>query len=173
VKISFTVCQDEGTTTCQDARDSGDARRGDSEDRVLLSIRAPKGTKLPFSFKPKGVDVVFTANRSLSKELDLKAVHKASEKWHGYVSDDVPEDQRRGEFALQARLPDEIGSEFKYRPVVGYFTSTGDPFDKVDCGDDPFAENAFDGNVTIQCIDDPDTKRAVRKSLKIPLDSPD
>ncbi len=166
VKIGFRICDDRSADCNPQPMER---RRGESESetRVLIAIRAPKGTGMPQQFKPRKLDVSFSESRSYSKELDAKAIHKGGERWYGYVSGDISGmDATEAKFKLTLGLPKNPGKFFKFRPVVGYVN--GGPADKVLCSDDP-REPFSDGDTDFVCIDDPETNKELRKNIKVEL----
>ena len=167
VKVKFKIC-DDTTTDCNP--EPMEARRGAGGDstHVLLAFRTPKGTKVPKNFKPKGIDIKFSPSGSYSDEMNEKAPRKDSEKWHGYISQDITsEDAEEAKFKLVLGLPNDPGNAFKYRPVVGYVD--GSPESAVTCAED--VQDSFDdGDTIFVCVDDPEDPVELEKSLKIPLD---
>ena len=166
VKIGFRICDDR-TSECNPAPMEMRGPAAD-ETRVLIAVRAPKGTDMPNNFTPKGVDVVFSGSGSYGSELNDKAPRKDEEKWYGYRSEPINEvAETEARFRLKLGLPRDAGKTFKFRPVVGY--QDGPPRDSVTCAEDP-REPFNDGDTEIVCIDDPTKGRQLRKSIEIKLD---
>jgi hypothetical protein len=165
VKVKFTIC-DDIETECNDEPMA--RQRGTNEVHLLIGIRAPKGTDVPKDFSPKGIDVLFSGSESYTAEMNTKAPHKASEKWFGYISEDIDaRPENTAKIKLVLGLPHNPGNSFKYRPVVGYVN--GPPSDTVVCAENVQDSNQVESTDTV-CVDDPGTPEELAKSLKIDLD---
>ena len=164
VRVKFTICDD--VAACEEPMKA--ARRGVDSTHVLMAFRTPKKTDMPKDFQPKGIDITFSGSNSYTAEMNSKAPRKESEKWHGYVSEDIAgESATEAKFRLVLGLPNNPGNTFKYRPVVGY--QDGAPSDTVTCAED--VQDRFDdGDTDFVCVDDPETNPELNKSLKIELD---
>jgi hypothetical protein len=165
VQVRFKIC-DDISANCNPEPMA--RHRGDSETRVLIAIRAPRGTDMPTGFTPKNTEVLFSGSNSYSAEMNAKAFHKDSDKWHGYISEDISgNDKDKAKFKLVLGLPHDPGGSFKFRPAVGYVN--GGQTDTVTCAEDP--RNDFnDGDTEYVCVDDPDTKKELRKNIPVKLD---
>ena len=166
VRVKFKIC-DDLTPECNP--EPTKAQRGESEVRVLIAFRAPKGTDMPKDFAPKDFDVDFTGSSSYTDEMNSKAPGKPEEKWHGYISENIADvEGDEAKFKLILGLPRDAGKTFKYRPVVGYVNGPP-PTDTVTCAENVQDSNEVDGTDTV-CVDDPETPEELQKSLKIELD---
>ena len=165
VRIKFRIC-DDTTTECNP--EPMEARRGTDETKVLIAIRTPKGTDMPKEFAPKGIDITFNGSHSYTDEMNTKAPRKESQKWHGYVSEDITDETAtEAAFKLVMGLPNDAGDSFKFRPAVGFVD--GAPESSVSCAEH-VRDEFDDGDTEFVCVDDPETRKQLRKSLTIKLD---
>lgn len=184
VEIKFTTCEGNDTPDCSDqkaaeeraANEEEIEARGGDEQRVLSGIRTPHGTKLPRTFHAvdgNDPDLTFTRDRSYTDALNLAAPRPNGSIWVGYTStqQDFKTKREAGgigltTFKLVARLSDDIGRQFKFRPVLGL--TEQQPGTPIDCGKGSQVYE-FNDNDTI-CIDAPDSYEETRRSIKVPLD---
>ena len=172
VRIDFSICDDSPSGNCEFPQ--GRRGPGIERDYVLLAFRAPKGTTSPNTFKPKNYDLTFRRSPSYTRQMNQKAPRNANtQKWIGYASDAVPEDyESPAKFKLVFGLPKDPGVRFLYRPAVGYASANPgeERAPRIECGEESvFDVGGQDGNEAL-CVDDPETKRELRKNLKIALD---
>ena len=165
VQIKFKVCRAGDTKTCSDQGD------WDSDNvRLLIGLRAPKGTDVPGSFTPVGSDVGFVSFRPYARQLNELAPKRDGYRYFGWVSDESRTGDAwpaTGRFRLKLGLPNDPGRRFRFRPVVGYqeVGAKGPP--RLDCGPNAYSQEE-DANAT--CVDAPDTPADTRPSIKVPLD---
>ena len=171
VKVKFTICvRDISEDVCVD--EAQPRKRGESQLRHLIAIRAPKGTDVPDKFKTvstskDGVTIRYNHSRQYSNQMRKKAPTPDGTKWYGFISKPLATAPDRAKYKLIMGLPDDPGKKFKYRPVTG-FAGTDPGQDKVNCGQSIFGGEDNGGNAI--CASDPTTRKEVRKSLKIKLD---
>lgn len=139
------------------------------ETRVLVAFKVRKGTPPRRGFSPTDYDLLFSFSESYSRQLNLKAPRRSTQRWFGYVSEPLPDDAPSdANFRVRFRLADRPTGQFNYRPVTGYLD--GEPMSRIGCGRDPFTTKSFGGGATqIRCIDDP-SRDETSRNLPIPLD---
>jgi hypothetical protein len=192
VAISFRTCTGDTPPSCSDSKLSEvqkDAAEREAAKgvpglgfRALIALRTPPGTGVPDQFAAKGEfadpENTFTYNAPYTDALNAAAPRPGGSRYTGYTSPGAftKDGKARGvdsiPFRLVLRLPDEVGSQFKYRPVLG-FTTQDDPTVPLDCGHGSELYDGFDINDPFDittCIDAPDTHEETSHSLKIPLD---
>jgi hypothetical protein len=164
VQVRFKICaEEEGECAVPAPR----AARGDSEARLLMAFRVPKGTRTPNEIVPRSGDGSLVREGSYSTQLTDLAPRRPGYRWFGYISGPLTKaGPFKARFRVRFRLPNHPGKVFKYRPIVGGFVDV--PEDGVDCADDLWDHDSASGNSV--CIDAPQGPRKTRKSLKIPLD---
>jgi hypothetical protein len=174
VQVKFAVCAASGTPTCTE--------QGNTEDalvRLLVGVRAPKGTGLPARFTAVGREEVFTRDRRYQRQLNELAPTPGKSRWTGWVSEPFPftggfpippfepPDPASAKFRLNLDLPDGIGKRFRWRPVVGYQEVTEmEPPPPIDCGESIYGDM---GESTATCADTPDNDRQTRRAFSIKL----
>ena len=168
VQVKFAICAElEETGQCYVPGDPMRGNVGETESKVLLGFRVPKGTGVPRTFESRA-GAPFERSPTYTSELTARAPSRDSQKWVGYIALQ-PNSEENGpfqaRFRVRFRLPGDPGRAFKYRPVVGAYN--GEPFGDVVCGPDMY-DNSKE-NPTL-CIANPNGDRGTRRNLKIPLD---
>jgi hypothetical protein len=191
VKVTFSICNsdDEPGAICPNLGNSNEPGMNTgvgTDERVLLGLRVPKGTRLPKTIRPREENVVgeFARFIDYKRVLNQEAPKARGFKWLGYQSSPVRDDTNPGgddggtdpfryeeaSFRLKLGLPRGFTARrFKFRPVVGWhFPTEENP--GIVCGPalyDYVADD--DGNGERVCIDSPSPKK-VRKSIKVKIE---